>query len=99
MARVRIHQVLQYANEIASTIIHDTTGIVLEAYSPLGNPGRPEVGATDPVVLEDAVVKEIATKHGATVAQVCRMLCISIVIYLVFVHSSAYPLPSIVAWW
>ena len=47
-------------------------GIVFEAYSPLCNPGRPvhlrEV--SDPVLLEDPLVQEIASKHGVTAAQV-----------------------------
>ena len=46
------------------------TGILLEVYSPLGNPGRPGKTDTDPVVLEDPVVKEIATKLNCTAAQV-----------------------------
>ena len=43
-------------------------GIVFEAYSPLGNPGNPFVDV--PRILDDNVVKEIATKHSATPAQV-----------------------------
>ena len=46
------------------------TDILLEVYSPLGNPGRPGKTDTDPVVLEDTVIKEIATKHNCTPAQV-----------------------------
>ena len=46
----------------------------MEAYSPLGSPGRPEAGRTarseDPVVMEDPVINEIAKKHGVTAAQV-----------------------------
>ena len=49
---------------------------MFEAYSPLGNPGRPSVGADDPVVMEDPVVKEIAEKHKATPAQVCVCVCV-----------------------
>ena len=49
-------------------------GITMEAYSPLGNPGRPVKNDTDPVVMEDPVVKEIATKHKATAAQVSQLL-------------------------
>ena len=45
-------------------------GITFEAYSPLGNPARPAKKDDDPSVLDDPVVKEIAEKHKATVAQV-----------------------------
>ena len=46
------------------------TGIVLEAYSPLGNPGRQHKETGKPEVIEDPTIKEIAMKHHATVAQV-----------------------------
>ena len=45
-------------------------GICFEVYSPLGNPARPTKGESDPVVLEDPVINEIAKKHSATPAQV-----------------------------
>ena len=45
-------------------------GIILEAYAPLGSPGRPRVNPGDPVVMEDPTLKQIAEKHGATVGQV-----------------------------
>ena len=47
------------------------TGIILEAYAPIGSPGRPGRRDDEPVVLEDPVIKEIAEKHNATPAQVC----------------------------
>lgn len=45
-------------------------GIALEAYAPLGSPTRMSPSPDEPVVMEDPVVKEIASKHGATPAQV-----------------------------
>lgn len=45
-------------------------GICLEAYSPLGCPARPSKEDSDPVVLEDPVIKEIAEKHSVSPAQV-----------------------------
>ena len=42
----------------------------MESYSPLGNPGNPDLKDTDPRVLDNAIIKEIAAKHSATVAQV-----------------------------
>ena len=53
---------------------------MLEAYSPLGNPGRPSVGASDPVVMEDSVIKDIAQKHKATPAQVLYATAMLIII-------------------
>ena len=45
-------------------------GIAFEAYSPLGTPSRPVKVEGDAVLLDDPVVKEIATKHNCTPAQV-----------------------------
>jgi len=43
-------------------------GLLVTAYSPLGSPdSRAEKHAQDPKLLEDAVVKAIAQKHGASV--------------------------------
>ena len=44
----------------------------MQAYSPLGNPGRCSHirQDADPVVMEDPVIKEVAKKHGVTAAQV-----------------------------
>ena len=44
-------------------------GIVVEAYSPLGRPGNPNV-VDMPAVINDPVVARIAAKHSATPAQV-----------------------------
>ena len=45
-------------------------GIVLEAYAPIGSPGRYFRKDGDPDVLSDPVINEIAEKHNATPAQV-----------------------------
>ena len=56
-------------------------GIVLEAYSPLGNPARPGhmKKDDDPSLLDDPVINEIASKHNSTSAQVI------LTIYIVWV--------------
>ena len=53
-------------------------GICFEAYSPLGNPTRPMKKDSEPIVLDDPVIKEIAEKHKATPAQVCMELTLSV---------------------
>ncbi len=46
-------------------------GIVMEAYSPLGNPGRSSANKdSDPVVMEDSIIREIAERLKASPAQV-----------------------------
>ncbi len=42
----------------------------MEAYAPLGSPGRTRKNSLDPVVMEDPVIAEVALRHGASPAQV-----------------------------
>lgn len=44
--------------------------IVLTAYSPLGSPDRPMQAGTDPILLQDPVINEIAKAKGRTPAQI-----------------------------
>ena len=46
------------------------SGMLIEAYAPLGSPGRLGASESDPVVMDDPVIKEIAARKGATPAQV-----------------------------
>lgn len=67
--QVELHPYLQ---QPALKALCDAHGVVLTAYSPLGSGDRPgafkEEG--EPRLLEDAVLGEIAGRHGATTAQV-----------------------------
>ena len=58
------------------------TGIVMEAYSPLGSPARPWKGDAEPVVMEDPVVVELAEKYGATPGQVCVCARVCVCTYM-----------------
>ena len=49
-------------------------GIIFEVYAPLGSPQRYGKGEEEPDPLQDPIIKEIATKHGVTVAQVCVLV-------------------------
>ena len=63
------------------------TGIVMEAYSPLGSPARPWKADAEPVVMEDPVVVELAEKYGATPGQVCVCACVFVCIYIMCVRA------------
>ncbi|KAL8571547.1 hypothetical protein ACOMHN_055666 [Nucella lapillus] len=47
-------------------------GVLLQAYAPLGSPGRPEhmVTECEPILLEESVLQTIGDKYGKTPAQV-----------------------------
>ena len=45
-------------------------GIAFQCYGPLGSPGRPTKESSDPVVMDDPVIRELASKYNATPAQV-----------------------------
>ena len=61
--------------------VSSTTGIVFQSYSPLGSPASFEAGEV-PRILEDPVIKDIALKHQATVAQVMVVLEVDVPIGL-----------------
>ena len=50
-------------------------GIIFVAYSPLGSPGRIEKLKDEPNLLEDATIKEIASEHNVSTAQVTTHAC------------------------
>lgn len=55
---------------ILATVYYYVLGITFVAYSPLGSPGRPEKLKDEPNLLQDATIKEIATEHNVSTAQV-----------------------------
>ena len=67
--QVELHPYLTQNRLVA--YVKDTLGIPVTAYSPLGASSYIEIGLADSVgVLDEAVVKDIAAKHGRTAAQV-----------------------------
>jgi alcohol dehydrogenase (NADP+) len=68
MNQIELHPYLPQENLVSFC---KENGLLVTAYSPLGSPdSRAEKHAEDPKLLEDAVVKAIAKKHGVTVGQV-----------------------------
>ena len=53
-------------------LVFYNTGIVLEAYSPLGNPARPDAikKDSDPCLLDDPVINNLAEEKNISSAQV-----------------------------
>jgi len=69
----QMHQIELHAYESMADMVKfcKDNGIQITAYSPLGNPGRPaNLQKGQHVLMEDAVVKDVAAKHGKTAAQV-----------------------------
>jgi alcohol dehydrogenase (NADP+) len=64
--QVEAHPYLQQSKLLAYC---QKRGVHFQAYSPLGSPGYKEEG--EPTLLQDPVLKEIASRHNATVAQLC----------------------------
>lgn len=64
--QVEAHPYLQQSKLLAYC---QKRGVHFQAYSPLGSPGYKENG--EPTILDDPVLKRIASNHNATVAQVC----------------------------
>ena len=67
--QVELHPYLQ---QTALVDFCQKNGIFVTAYSPLGSPARPESmrGRSEPILLEDPTVREIADRVGASPAQV-----------------------------
>ncbi|RWS23290.1 uncharacterized protein B4U80_07110 [Leptotrombidium deliense] len=59
-----------YLNQSKLMKFCEPLGIKLTAYSPLGSPDRPDALATDPILLNDPKIAEIAKKRKKTSAQV-----------------------------
>ncbi|XP_050080794.1 aldo-keto reductase family 1 member B1-like [Anopheles maculipalpis] len=59
-----------YLHQSKITSFCAANGIIVTAYSPLGSPARPWVKADDPVLMDDAVVGELAKKYDKTTAQI-----------------------------
>lgn len=49
-------------------------GIVFQCYGPLGSPGRVVIESSDPVIMDDPIIKELASKYNATPAQVSNLV-------------------------
>lgn len=64
--QVEMHPYNQQSNLLAYC---KSRGVAVQAYSPLGTPGYKENG--EPDVLSDPVLKEIASAHEMSVAQLC----------------------------
>ena len=56
----------------STLILFSSSGIIFEAYSPLGNPGQLKQDNIERSVLENTDIVDIATKHSVTAAQVRR---------------------------
>ncbi|OPL14082.1 MAG: aldehyde oxidoreductase [Firmicutes bacterium ML8_F2] len=69
MNQIELHPYLQQHNMLKFCAEND---IHLTAYAPLGSPARPPElsGDSEPVLLDDPIIAEIAQQHGFTNAQV-----------------------------
>ena len=62
-------------------------GIAVQAYAPIGSPGRINIDSNDPILLEDPVINEIATAHQASAAQVGIVIISVLFTRLMYSHA------------
>ena len=67
MLQCECHPYLNQKNLISHVQKH---GMLFQAYSPLGSADRPWAKETEPILMEDPRIIEVANKHGKSVAQV-----------------------------
>lgn len=61
--------------------------MVVSAYAPIGSPGRIWYNEGEPHLLEEAIVKELATKYNKSGAQVRSYIHSQISLHLVLVQN------------
>jgi len=66
--QIEIHPYLPNVKMVEYCQKHD---MIVTAYSPLGSPDRPWAKPDDPVLFENKTLKEIASKHNKSPAQIC----------------------------
>lgn len=64
-------EVNPYTSNYKLVELCQSLGIVVTAYSPFANPGRPWRGTAEPDIFDEPQLSEVAKKYNKTKAQVC----------------------------
>ncbi|KAJ8897258.1 hypothetical protein PR048_002604 [Dryococelus australis] len=84
-----------YLNQKKLKEFCNANDIVITTYRPLGAPGSAKLKPDEPVLLDDPKIKELASNHNKTPAQIALRYQVPNISYTMWNKVTGYPLPFV----